>query len=47
MFVTPFMEDKMADDIFRELQKRLDGYSLGFPATDSGIELVLWEWGRP
>jgi ferredoxin len=35
------MEDKMADDIFRELQKRLDGYSLGFPATDSGIELEI------
>jgi len=31
----------MADDIFRELQKRLDGYSLGFPATDSGIELEI------
>jgi electron transport complex protein RnfB len=35
------MEDKMADDIFRELQKRLDWYSLGFPATDSGIELEI------
>jgi electron transport complex protein RnfB len=35
------MEDKMAADIFRELQKRLDGYSLGFPATDSGIELEI------
>jgi Pyruvate/2-oxoacid:ferredoxin oxidoreductase delta subunit len=31
----------MTDDIFRELQKRLDGYSLGFPATDSGIELEI------
>ena len=31
----------MADDIFRELQKRLDGYSLGFPATDSGIEIEI------
>jgi electron transport complex protein RnfB len=35
------MEDKMADDIFRKVQKRLDGYSLGFPATDSGIELEI------
>ena len=31
----------MVDDIYRELQKRLDGYSLGFPATDSGIELEI------
>lgn len=31
----------MAEDIFRELQKRLDGYSLGFPAIDSGIELEI------
>jgi len=31
----------MADGIFRELQKRLDGYSLGFPATDSGIEIEI------
>jgi ferredoxin len=35
------MEDKMADDIFRNLQKQLDGYSLGFPATDSGIEINI------
>jgi hypothetical protein len=35
------MEDTMAEDIFRQLQKRLDGYSLGFPATDSGIELEI------
>jgi electron transport complex protein RnfB len=35
------MEGKMTDDIFRELQKRLDGYSLGFPATDSGVELEI------
>jgi len=31
----------MADDIYRKLQKRLDGYSLGFPATDSGIEIEI------
>ncbi len=31
----------MADDIFRKLQKRLDGYSMGFPATDSGIEIEI------
>jgi len=31
----------MANDIFRKLQKRLDGYSLGFPATDSGIEIEI------
>jgi len=31
----------MADDVFRKLQQRLDQYSLGFPATDSGIELEI------
>jgi Pyruvate/2-oxoacid:ferredoxin oxidoreductase delta subunit len=31
----------MTNDIFRQLRKRLDGYSLGFPATDSGIELEI------
>ena len=31
----------MADDLFRKLQERLDGYSLGFPATDSGIEMEI------
>ena len=31
----------MARDIYRELQKQLDTYSLGFPATDSGIELKI------
>jgi len=31
----------MSDNIFRELQQRLDTYSLGFPATDSGIELDI------
>jgi len=29
------------DTIFRELQERLDKYSLGFPATESGIELQI------
>ncbi|MFH1153645.1 MAG: 4Fe-4S dicluster domain-containing protein [Pseudomonadota bacterium] len=31
----------MTTDIFRRLQERLDLYSLGFPATESGIELTL------
>jgi len=31
----------MSDNIFRKLQQRLDTYSLGFPATDSGIELDI------
>jgi len=31
----------MAESIFRELQERLDKYSLGFPATESGIELDI------
>ena len=31
----------MAVDIYRALQKRLDQYSMGFPATESGIELKI------
>ena len=31
----------MSDDIYRKLQERLDLYSMGFPATDSGIELKI------
>jgi len=33
----------MADDIFRTLQKRLDKYSIGFPATESGVEIEILE----
>ena len=31
----------MSDQPYRELQQRLDTYSLGFPATDSGIEIRM------
>jgi len=31
----------MAESIYRELQERLDKYSLGFPATESGTELEI------
>ncbi len=31
----------MAEDIFRALQKKLDTYSLGFPATDICVELEI------
>jgi len=31
----------MTQDIFRKLQKQLDQYSLGFPATESGIEIEI------
>ena len=31
----------MPSDIYRELQIRLDGYSVGFPATESGVELRI------
>lgn len=33
----------MSDPIFRKLQQRLDQYSLGFPATESGIEIKIIE----
>jgi electron transport complex protein RnfB len=31
----------MSDQLFRELQQRLDQYSVGFPATESGIEIKI------
>jgi ferredoxin len=31
----------MSQDIYRQLQERLDMYSVGFPATASGIELTI------
>jgi electron transport complex protein RnfB len=31
----------MSEDIFRILQQRLDQYSMGFPATKSGIEIKI------
>ena len=31
----------MSEQLFRELQQRLDTYSLGFPATESGIEIKI------
>ena len=33
----------MTETIFRQLQQRLDHYSVGFPATESGIELKILE----
>lgn len=33
----------MTNPIYRTLQERLDTYSLGFPATESGIELKILE----
>lgn len=31
----------MSEQVYRQLQQRLDTYSLGFPATDSGIEIRI------
>lgn len=31
----------MTDDIYRRLQQRLDLFSMGFPATESGVELDI------
>ncbi|MFH1243360.1 MAG: hypothetical protein V1689_13505 [Pseudomonadota bacterium] len=33
----------MHKQIYRKLQKQLDQYSLGFPATESGVELKILE----
>ncbi len=34
----------MTQDIYRQLQERLDKYSVGFPATDSGIEITILKY---
>ncbi|MBN1635739.1 MAG: 4Fe-4S binding protein [Deltaproteobacteria bacterium] len=34
----------MGKDIFRRLQEQLDKYSLGFPATNSGIEIKILKY---
>lgn len=31
----------MTQDIYRRIQQQLDKYSIGFPATDSGVELEI------
>lgn len=31
----------MTDNIYRRLQEQLDGYSVGFPATKSGVEIEI------
>ncbi len=31
----------MTEDIYRNLQERLDTYSVGFPTTDSGVEIKI------
>lgn len=31
----------MKEDIYRRLQEKLDGYSVGFPATESGVEIEI------
>jgi hypothetical protein len=33
--------DEIANDIYRELQRRLDTYSVGFPKTESGIQISI------
>lgn len=34
----------MSEDIYRQLQERLDQYSMGFPATESGIEIKILKY---
>ena len=31
----------MSTDVYRELQERLDTYSMGFPPTESGVEIKI------
>jgi NAD-dependent dihydropyrimidine dehydrogenase PreA subunit len=38
------MEDRMSDSVFLALREQLDRYSMGFPSTDSGIELKILKY---
>ena len=38
---TSTKEENMAKDIYRELQECIDQYSVGFGATESGVELKI------
>jgi electron transport complex protein RnfB len=31
----------METDLYRKLQRQLDQYSMGFPATESGVEIKI------
>jgi electron transport complex protein RnfB len=31
----------MSEEVYRRLQQRLDTYSVGFPATESGVEIKI------
>ena len=33
----------MAKDIYRKVQQQLDQYSIGFPETESGVEIKRYE----
>ena len=37
-------EKMMQTDIYRQLQKQLDKYSMGFPETESGIEIKILKY---
>ena len=34
----------MAEDIYRKMQQTLDGYSVGFPATELGVEIEILKY---
>ena len=34
----------MANDVYKQLQQRLDTYSVGFPATESGVEIEILKY---
>jgi Fe-S-cluster-containing hydrogenase component 2 len=38
------VELKMSENVYRQLQQKLDFYSMGFPATESGIELKILKY---
>jgi hypothetical protein len=38
-----FEEDVMASDVYYQLREQLDQYSVGFPSTESGVEIKILE----
>lgn len=39
--MTIYRKETMSDEIYQQLRERLDTYSLGFPPTESGVEMKI------
>ena len=42
-FRQPLKEDVVASEVYYQLREQLDQYSVGFPATETGVEIKILE----